>query len=187
MTRASLVTAALLLHGACSYGPSFRDCDVTCSGNTSCPADFTCGNEGFCRASGASASCAAIRDARDDIDAPPGTHYCAGAPALCETFTSASPCGAQTGCAFATPTCTFTENCANHLPNTDCDGTGGCMTYVVQPYCRPIANYCQGTTKSVCEGKPNCAFGGGCTGVAKPCGQLSTESTCNAQMGCSWK
>ena len=184
MLRAALLALALT---ACSYGPSFRDCDITCTAETSCPNGFACGPEGFCRASGASANCDAIRDARnDETDAPPGQHYCAGAPTLCEAFTDSTSCGKQNGCSFATPTCTFTENCANHLPNTDCDGTGGCMTYVVQPYCRPIANYCQGATKAACEGRENCAFGGGCGGAAKPCGQLSSETSCKAQVGCTW-
>jgi len=179
--------ASALVGAGCSYGPSFRDCDIACAGGASCPDDFTCGSEGFCRASGATASCDAVRDARGDVDAPPGAHYCAGAPALCETLVDDPSCGTQVGCSWTTPTCSFTENCANHLPNTDCDGTGGCMTYVVQPYCRPIENYCQGSTKAVCEGRENCAFGGGCGGVAKPCGQLTSETACTAQVGCSWK
>lgn len=170
----------------CSYGPSFRDCDISCNADSSCPDGFTCGAEGFCRASGASANCDAVRDARAD-DAPTGTHYCAGAPAQCETIADQSPCGLQTGCGWTTPTCSFTDNCANHLPNTDCDGTPGCMTYVVQPYCRYLSGYCNGVTKAACESRQNCAFGGGCTGVAKPCGQLSTQSTCQAQAGCMWK
>lgn len=185
MTRTLLVTLALA--SGCNYGTSFRDCDIACSGASGCPDGFTCEAEGFCRAAGATSSCAAVRDARDDVDAPPGTHYCAGAPALCETLVDDPSCGKQTGCSWSAPTCTFTENCANHLPNTDCDGTGGCMTYVVQPYCREIPNYCQGVTKATCEGRVNCAFGGGCGGVAKPCGQLSTETSCKAQVGCSWK
>src|SRR5687767_8650952 len=106
----------------CSYGPSFRDCDITCSAATACPDGFTCGPEGFCRANGVTASCDAVRDARE-TDAPPGTHYCAGAPAQCETVMTESGCGTQMGCAWTATTCTFTENCANHLPNTDCDGT----------------------------------------------------------------
>src|SRR5688500_17232465 len=58
----------------CSYRPSFRDCDITCAAPTDCPDDFTCGPEGFCRASGANASCAAVRDARaaDAPDKPMG-------------------------------------------------------------------------------------------------------------------
>ena len=57
---------------SCSYRPSFRDCDITCNAPTDCPDDFTCGPEGLCRASGVSATCAAVRDARDsEHDAPP--------------------------------------------------------------------------------------------------------------------
>ncbi len=181
------VVVAVAVVAGCSYGPSFRDCDIACTQASSCPDGFTCGPEGFCRASGASASCDAVRDARDDVDAPPGVHYCAGAPAQCETVADQTACGTQAGCSWTTPTCTFTDNCANHLPNTDCDGTPGCQTYVVQPYCRYIAGYCAGSTKAACEGRQNCAFGGGCTGVAQPCGQLSTQATCQAQLGCMWK
>ncbi len=61
------------------------------------------------------------------------------------------------------------------------------MTYVVQPYCRAIAGYCQGSTKPACEGRENCTFGGGCGGVSKPCGQLTAEAARKAQTGCSWK
>jgi hypothetical protein len=60
-----------LLTVSCSYRPSFRDCDITCASPTDCPDDLTCGPEGLCRASGVSASCAAVRDARDmEHDAP---------------------------------------------------------------------------------------------------------------------
>jgi hypothetical protein len=172
----------------CQYGPSFRDCDIACSAATSCPDGFTCGPEGYCRTSGGNPmSCDAVRDARPDIDAPAGTHYCAGAPAQCETVTDMGACGTQMGCSWTTPTCSFSDNCANHLPNTDCDGTPGCQTYVVQPYCRYISGYCGGSTKAMCEAKQNCAFGGGCMGAAKPCGQLSSQTTCQAQVGCTWK
>ena len=176
---------ALALVTSCSYGPAFRDCDIACTAASSCPDGFTCGPEGFCRASGATANCDAVRDARPAVDAP-SSHYCSGAPAQCETLVEDTTCGKQAGCSWTTPTCTFTENCANHLPNTDCDGTPGCMTYVVQPYCRQIANWCQGATKATCESRGNCAFGGGCIGAAKPCGQLSTETACKAQTGCTW-
>jgi hypothetical protein len=169
---------------ACSYGPSFRDCDIACTAQSACPDGFTCGPENFCRASGASATCAAVRDARGPEDAP-AQHYCSGAPAQCETVVDQQGCGRQTGCTWSAPLCNFTENCANHLPNTDCDGTGGCMTYVVQPYCRPIAGYCQGSTKTACEMRENCAFAGGCGGVAMPCGQLG-ETACKQQVGCTW-
>ena len=55
----------------CSYRPSFRDCDIACASPTDCPDDFTCGSESLCRASGVSATCAAVRDARDSEDASP--------------------------------------------------------------------------------------------------------------------
>jgi len=60
----------LALIAGCSYRASFNDCDVRlCQGPIDCPDDFTCGPEGFCRASGVSDSCAAVRDARDSEDA----------------------------------------------------------------------------------------------------------------------
>jgi hypothetical protein len=58
-----------VLATSCSYKPSFRDCDISCAAPTDCPDSFTCGPEGLCRASGANASCAAVRDARDQEDA----------------------------------------------------------------------------------------------------------------------
>jgi hypothetical protein len=63
------VLALAVLAIGCSYRPSFRDCDIACSSATDCPDSFTCGPEGLCRASGVSASCAAVRDARDSDDA----------------------------------------------------------------------------------------------------------------------
>ena len=180
-----VVLIALL--GACSYSASFRDCDITCSQDMHCPDGFTCG-EGFCRAAGATLSCDAVRDARPEIDAPQGVHYCAGAPTQCDAIVdNMTSCGTQMGCTWTATSCVFTENCANHLPNTDCDGTGGCQTYVVQPYCRYISGYCAGSTKAACEGNTNCALQGGCSGVARPCGQITTQGPCQAQLGCTWK
>jgi len=178
----------IVLLVGCSYTPSFRDCDVACSNDMHCPTGFTCGPEGLCRTSGIAPSCDGILDARADIDAPPGTHYCAGAPTQCDVLVdNMTSCGTQMGCTWTATSCAFTENCSNHLPNTDCDGTGGCQTYVVQPYCRYISGYCSGSTKATCEGHTNCALQGGCSGVAKPCGQLSTQNACQAQLGCTWK
>jgi hypothetical protein len=62
------VTVLAMLAASCSYRPAFRDCDISCAAATDCPDTFTCGPEGFCRASGTSASCAAVRDARDAED-----------------------------------------------------------------------------------------------------------------------
>jgi hypothetical protein len=59
------VSVLVVFATACSYNPSFQDCNVSCSLNAECPATFTCGPEGLCRAFGESTSCAAIRDARD--------------------------------------------------------------------------------------------------------------------------
>jgi hypothetical protein len=60
----------LAMLASCSYKPAFRDCDISCAAPTDCPDNFTCGPENFCRASGVSASCDAVRDARDSEDAP---------------------------------------------------------------------------------------------------------------------
>jgi len=60
----------VVLAMGCSYKPSFRDCDISCAAPTDCPDNFTCGPEGFCRASGVSDTCAAVRDARAQEDAP---------------------------------------------------------------------------------------------------------------------
>ena len=56
---------------SCSYTPSLRDCDITCGAPTDCPNNFTCGAEGLCRASGVTASCDAVRDARTAEDDAP--------------------------------------------------------------------------------------------------------------------
>lgn len=62
------VLVLAVLATGCSYRPSFRDCDISCASPTDCPDGLVCGSEGLCRESGQSASCAAVRDARDSED-----------------------------------------------------------------------------------------------------------------------
>jgi hypothetical protein len=59
------VSVLVVLATACSYDPSLRDCNISCAASTRCPDSFTCGPEGFCRAFGETATCAALRDARE--------------------------------------------------------------------------------------------------------------------------
>jgi hypothetical protein len=107
---------------SCSYKPSFRDCDIACASPTDCPDDFTCGSEGFCRASGVSASCAAVRDARDAEDAPIKP---IDAPSVVDAPNPDAPLGppGYYGCyAVADNTYTCNEMCASesHTCSTAC-------------------------------------------------------------------
>jgi hypothetical protein len=119
----------------CSYRPSFRDCDITCASGTDCPDNFTCGSEGFCRASGVNDSCDAVRDARDSdddapvkpIDAPPG--------AIDAPMIDAPPLGPPEyyGCyAVADNTYTCAQICASESPPKTC--STGCGTKVWYAY-----------------------------------------------------
>jgi len=59
--RLLLVTILIGLLAACpSYDASFEDCAVHCTANMQCPVDLTCGDEGLCRASGVTDSCAQV-------------------------------------------------------------------------------------------------------------------------------
>jgi len=52
VVRALFTGLALVLAGACSYEPSYRDCEVACTPSTGCPSGFTCGDQGLCRPTG---------------------------------------------------------------------------------------------------------------------------------------
>ncbi|HEY4240143.1 MAG TPA: formylglycine-generating enzyme family protein [Kofleriaceae bacterium] len=65
---------------ACGYDPSFEDCAIRC--DPDCPDGFTCGDEGRCRAPGATGTCAS--DAVDaGGDAPLASPSCAALAATC--------------------------------------------------------------------------------------------------------
>ena len=176
----------LLLAVGCSYRTAFDDCAVTCRSPSECPSGLSCGDEGFCRVAGTSGSCAnIIGDARGDDDAPASSR-CIGTATACEMIGNATGCGNQTGCSYEAPSCTMTLDCTELLPSTECDGTPGCHTDVVAPYCKPIDNYCNGSTQPTCTEKQNCAFAGGCTGVARACSSRTTATECRAHAGCNW-
>jgi hypothetical protein len=69
----SLLVVVGVAIGGC-YGPSYKDCDVSCASGHGCPAGLTCDQSlGLCRTAGAGATCGSVTDdAPDaDIDAPP--------------------------------------------------------------------------------------------------------------------
>ncbi len=80
--------ACLLAVAAGCYAPHFRDCEVTCSSDQSCPPDITC-TAGLCRAAGASGACTVTPDAPGD-----GGDPCAGVPDQtgCTKYTCAGTC-----------------------------------------------------------------------------------------------
>jgi formylglycine-generating enzyme len=95
-----LVVLAAVAAVACSYSTSFRDCEVRCDSDGSCPDDFACDVNGLCREHGATTTCseqlldagvdAATSDATSDalLPMPPS---CIELPATCGP-TSSSPC-----------------------------------------------------------------------------------------------
>ena len=112
---AGFVLAAVLAAGfvatGCSYKPAFRDCDIACNAPTDCPDDFTCGPEQLCRASGVTATCAAVRDARDNEDANPKID----APPMIDAAIDAPPGPSEFYGCYSVPdnTYTCTQICAS--------------------------------------------------------------------------
>lgn len=183
----------LALIAGCSYSASFNDCDVRlCQGPTDCPDAFTCDGDGFCRAPGATQSCAAVLgDANKGTDAPTGSAQCTGTAVTCPTFTGDAACLAQEGCGWVTPTCKVIVDCEAVPTSTQCENTPGCaidFTGAGGTWCKPYAPFCSSgaTSKAACEMKSECKYEGGCIGVADGCGAFTRDSTCNAQSGCSW-
>lgn len=55
------VIAAVIAAAGCSYGATFRDCEIQCTMETGCPGGFSCSaSESLCRATGETQSCSAI-------------------------------------------------------------------------------------------------------------------------------
>jgi hypothetical protein len=180
-----LVVIATILTG-CSYTASFQDCAVACSAPTECPQDFTCNSEGFCRAAGASGTCASVRgDAGLGSGDGQQQETCQGTPVACETIIPMSDCVAQMGCSFAQSFCDRTVNCEGIGTNTQCMNTPGCETDIALSMCKDIPGYCHGLTKSACESLhgTECAYSGGCTGTPKACSTFDA-ATCFMQDGC---
>ena len=177
-----------LLAASCTYGASFDDCRVSaCQGPQDCPSGFTCDGDGFCRAPGATISCAVVLDGGVDGKAGDGGQArCAGTATTCGTYTMMSACVAQTGCGFTAPTRTVTTNCSMYTTNTACMNAPECMTDFSTSTCVKRPSYCSGSTKSQCETSTKCAFGGGCIGTADACDAFTSQNACNAQSGCSW-
>lgn len=79
----TLMTSLVALT-ACVHDASFDDCVITCTVETGCPDDFTCGAEGLCRASGATEACATVpRSSCDGLAAtcgPAGNGNCCESP-----------------------------------------------------------------------------------------------------------
>ncbi len=186
MVRLALL--ALVVTG-CSYGASFDDCRVSaCHGPEDCPSGFTCDGDGFCRAPGATISCAAVLDG--GVDSKPGGDgaptRCTGTVTACATFTSNPACVAQTGCGWTNPTCTVVTNCSMYTTNQACTNAPECMTDFSTSTCVKRPSYCSGSSKSQCEMDSKCVFGGGCLGTADACEAFTNQTACVAQGGCSW-
>jgi len=182
LTRLAILAAL----AGCSYRPAFGDCQIVCESPAECPSELAC-SDGYCRVAGETGSCSDVIG--DAMTAGDGQHSsrCSGTPQACETIVNGTACTGQDGCDHAPPTCTMTVDCTELLPSTECDGTPGCHTDVVMPYCKPIDDYCSGTTQPTCTAKQNCGFAGGCTGVPRACSSRTTEPICRAHAGCSWQ
>jgi hypothetical protein len=185
--KAALVAAAVLVTG-CSYGASFDDCRVSaCGGPDDCPSGFTCDGEGFCRAPGATISCAVVLDGGVDAKLGDGGQArCSGAATMCPTFAAMNACVAQTGCGWTTPTCTVITNCAMYTTNQACTNAPECMTDFTTSTCVRRPGYCTGNSEAQCEANAKCVYGGGCIGTANQCSEFTMQAGCNAQGGCSW-
>jgi hypothetical protein len=183
---------ACALAAGCTYGATFDDCQVrACRAPTDCPSGFTCDGDGFCRAPGATMSCAAVlgdanlgMDAKGDAANGP---RCTGTATTCTALATNPTCVAQTGCGWVNPTCTVTTNCGMHMTNQACMTSPECMTDFQTSTCVKRPSYCSGATEAQCESKPVCLFAGGCTGTADACGAFTSQPSCNSQAGCSWQ
>ena len=183
-----LVIAAVL--AGCTYGASFEDCRVSaCQNAGDCPSGFTCDGDGFCRAPGATSSCAAVLDggvdAKTGDGAPPAR--CTGTATTCAALAQMTACVAQTGCGWTATTCTVTTNCGMYTTNTACTNAPECMTDFTTSTCVKRPSYCSGSTEAECEATAKCMFAGGCVGTADACDAFTSQTACNAQAGCSWQ
>lgn len=188
VTSCAIVTSGAIVT-SCTYSASFNDCAVECRAPDQCPSGFTCGGEGFCRAAGASDTCASIRGDAGLADDAPKVSTCSGTPTACDTFVSMTECLDQDGCTFTSSTCTRTIDCSAITTNQQCINTPGCDTDIPTSSCRDIGGYCHGLSKSACESLhgTECAFAGGCGGTPQACATYTDRNLCLTQGGCDFQ
>lgn len=158
-----LLSAFALLSVAC-YNPEFRDCAVTCAAGGGCPANSTCGPDGFCYA-GSSLEGVVLCGERPDAsvsDAPTGVDAAApdedGSPVDPDAGSpTCSPCELVSQCG-----CSSTEAC-------DRDGSGGTI-------CRPAGS---GVDGEPCDSATSCAEGYFCAsnGITLTCQRYCDDDT----------
>ncbi len=119
-----------------------------------------------------------------------GTAFCSGTPNPCSNFTSQTSCQTQAGCSWDQPP----GNCQN---NGSCTAVSRneCNTCNLAG-CSRSGNKCTGTlncsaytSQAACGTCNQCLWSqqpGSCLGTPTPCGNLTDQTSCQTQTGCSW-
>ena len=187
VARAATIAGVALACG-CSYGAAFEDCRVACDRPDECPSGFACGTEGLCRIAGVAASCAIVLvDAQpvgDGNGSDPGT--CRGTATPCRDLADASGCVAQDGCTHLS-WCALANDCSMFTTHDACEAAPGCTTDFTTSTCKPISDYCQGSTPAECEATQGCAYAADCSGTARACQSYSDQTACASQAACAWR
>lgn len=177
------IAACALALGACSYGPSFVDCQIQCAGPDDCPAGFSCGAESRCRPTSATSSCAPPADADVDAGSDATTTRCTGAPTPCANFIDPSDC-TSTGCNYDPPMCKLSVSCVQVMP-AQCAATLGCRLNGGE--CEEHPAHCPTNGGMMaCQLTTNCTFMGGCSGTPAVCNTRLTQVVCEKH-GCTWQ
>ena len=136
---------------------------------TACSGGLCCG--GVCRSG---AECCSSADCDE----------CIGTPQPCAVAGSQVNCENEAGCAWEDGLCEGTgEDCAMHYDTGTCYMCGCSWSGTCIGVPRPCPNHFYEVECLDC----GCAWTGpGCMGTPALCDSFTSESTCNAQAGCSW-
>lgn len=167
----ALGSASAAALASCAYDPEFPDCKIACTIESGCPADMTCGSEGYCRADGVAASCAAVLDAGDEGDALAYPDAAPGPDAdpqclECDILTGGG-CGEGYLCTFSVeteaddsffaPTCVLETNLGPGVEGQACDGANRCAAGF---YCNTAESPAR--CRQACIGSDFACPSGGC-------------------------
>lgn len=112
---------------------------------------------------------------------------CRGSATDCSLVSTAS-CESQDGCNIEGECTGFSRSCSSYTSSTDCRGQLGCTWTTSSSTCSGSAWTCDTTfAEENCRGLEGCTWTDTCDGFPNSCLLITTQTSCETQMGCRWE